>query len=551
VRQGLAISPPIVAHENKRTAGQIAVRLTLLGACLLAAWSTFDGWSWSFPRLTTTGCEEEALFPIWKFARSGTVYADPQSIPFSVSYYNWLFFFVYGGVVKILFALFSLEDSALPIITRLLTLGFAGASIGIVYAILGRLSVLAISGSRLVRLTCSVFLILSPIAGSWLYTARPDMAAITCELIGLWCALRYADTRRIGFLIFTVLACYAAWSFKQNFVHLIGGLFVFLALRHQWRELGLVLLMFIGLAGGTLLVGGHAYRHSLIGAQMNCKVSLAVSLEIFLAAARLAPQLVAVAVALAAALVIRKRWPKSIGGDLLAGTALVALGIGFLGAAKQGADTNYFIPASVFGVLWGLSLFAPGGEKLFTFSGVPSLFRGAILATFCFAVLLGLGAPARQAVKEIARLLGRGETSGNELASGIGREVAQLKQHLDELPGPVFVTDRACNLPWIQRKPPHFVYSFMYAVDRKAGYTFESGGIGGLVEKGYFETIVVLQRGCACETPGLPPSRCVHVSMGHLPLVKDGAVPSVDGGRLTHYRLAFQDGAFTYYRKQP
>jgi hypothetical protein len=163
---------------------------------------------------------------------------------------------------------------------------------------------------------------------------------------------------------------------------------------------------------------------------------------------------------------------------------------------------------------------------------------------------MGLGAPARKAVKEIARLLGRDETNGNELASGIGREVAQLKQHLDELPGPVFVTDRACNLPWIQRKAPHFVYSFMYVADRNAGYTFESGGIGGLIEKGYFETIVVLRRGCACETPGLAPSRCVHVSMGHLPLVQDGAVPSLDGARMTHYRLAFQDGAFTYYRKQ-
>lgn len=540
-----------MANESKRTAGQTAFRLALLGACLLAAWATFDGWSWSLPRLTTTGCEEEALFPIWKFARHGTVYADPQSVPFSVSYYNWLFFFVYGGAVKVLFALFSLDDSVLPVITRLLTLGFAGASIGIIYAILGRLSVLAISGSRLVRLTCSVFLILSALAGSWLYTARPDMAAITCELLGLWCALRYADTRRISLLLAAVLACYAAWSFKQNFVHVLGGLFVFLMLSRQWRELGLVLLSFVVLAGGTLLVGGHAYRHSLIGAQMNCQVSFAVSLEIFLAAARLAPQLVAVAVALAAALVIRKRWPKSTAGDLLAGTALVALGIGFLGAAKQGADTNYFIPASVFGVLWGFNLFTSGSEKSFTPSGVPFFFRWAILATFCLAVVMGLGAPARKAVKEVARLLGRDETNGNELASGIGREVAQLKQHLDELPGPVFVTDRACNLPWVQRKAPHFVYSFMYAVDRKAGYTFESGGIGGLIEKGYFETIVVLQRGCACETPGLAPSRCVHVSMGHLPLVKDGAVPSIDGGRLTHYRLAFQDGAFTYYRKQP
>jgi len=539
-----------VANENKRTAGQIGLHLVLLGACLLAAWSVFNGWSWSLPRLTTTGCEEEALFLIWKFARHGTVYADPQSIPFSVGYFNWLFFFTYGGVVKILFTLFSLDDGVLPVITRLLTLGFAGASIAILYAILGTLKVTGVSGSRLVRLACSVFLILSPLAGSWLYTTRPDIAAITCELLGLRCALRYADTRRLRLLLTSVLACYVAWSFKQNFVHLLGGLCVFLGLRRQWRELGLVLLMFGGLAGGTLMFGGPAYRHSLIGAQMNCKVSFAVSSELFLAAARLAPQLVAVALALAAALVFRKRWPGSAAGDLLAGTAAVALGIGFLGAAKQGAGTNYFIPASVFAILWGLNLFTVSSEKPSAPSVIPAISRWAILAAFCFAVVVGLGAPAREAGREITRLFGRGEISGNEMVSTAGQEVARLKQHLEELPGPVFVTDRACNLPWIQRKAPHFVYSFMYAADRKAGYAFESGGIGGLIEKGYFETIVVLPRGCACETPGLPPSHCVHLTMGHLPLVNDDAVPSLDGARLHHYQLAFRDGAFTYYRKK-
>jgi hypothetical protein len=536
-----------VANESKRTAGQTAVRLALLGACLLAAWSTFDGWTWSLPRLTTTGCEEEALFPIWKFARHGTVYADPQSIPFSVSYYNWLFFFVYGGVVKVLFALFTLDDSFLPIITRLLTLGFAGASIGIIYAIFGMLNVARISTSRLLKFTCSVFLILGPLTGSWLYTARPDMAAITCELLGLWCALRFVDTRRSRFLLFSVLACYAAWSFKQNFVHLIGGLCLFLMLRRQWRELGLVFLVFTVLAGGTLLAGGPGYRHSLIGAQINCKVSFAVALELFQGAVRLAPQLVVVVMALITAVIIRKQWPVSKFGDLLGGTAVVALGIGFLGAAKQGADTNYFIPASVFGMLWGFNLLASHGEKTFTPRSIPSVFRWAVLATFTVAVVVGLGAPAR---KVAGSIFSPGPSSGNEVGTAIGREIAQLKQRLEELPGPVFVTDRACNLPWVQRKAPHFVYSFMYAVDRKAGYTFESGGIGGLIEKGYFETIVVLQRGCACETPGLTPSSCVHVNMGHLPLVKDAEVPSIDGGRMHHYQFAFQDGAFTYYRKK-
>jgi hypothetical protein len=544
------VSELAIVSERKGTLQGAFIRLALIGVCLLAAWSVFDGWIWSLPRLTTTGCEEEALFPIWKFARHGTVYADPQSLPFSVSYYNWLFFVVYGGAVKILFALFSLDDSAMPAISRLVTLGCAAVCIRILYALLGTLKAPTAGASGLGRLACSILLIVNPLTSSWLFTARPDIAALACELGGVWCALQFAETRRIGPLLGAVLAAYAAWSFKQNFVHLLGGLCVWLALRRSWRELGLTLLLFAGLVGGTLLAGGTAYRHSLIGAQMNCKVSFAIAWALFLEAARLAPHLIAIVLALVASVVFRKRWPHVAAGHLFAGMATIALMVGFLGAAKQGASINYFIPASVFGMLWGLSLFAINdrkpGEPL---SGLV-ITRWAVLATFCLAALLGLALPAQKAATEMARLLTHGDVSGNEAASGIGSEVARLKSHLNELPGPIFITDRACNLPWVQSKAPHFVYSFMYAVDRKAGYTFEAGGIGGLIEKGYFETIVALERHCACESPGMPPSQCVHMTMGHLPLVQHSDVPSLDGGRLRRYYLAFRDGAFSYYLKR-
>lgn len=135
-------------------------------------------------------------------------------------------------------------------------------------------------------------------------------------------------------------------------------------------------------------------------------------------------------------------------------------------------------------------------------------------------------------------------------APGVNDQIALLKQHLKELPAPIFVTDRACNLPWIQGKAPHFVYSFTYPLDKKAGVKLERGGIGGLIEQGYFETVVVLERGCACESASQPRFPCPHVSMNHLPVVKDGDVPTLDGGKMHQYRLAFRDGWFTYYLKQ-
>src|SRR6185369_9952296 len=121
-----------------------------------------------------------------------------------------------------------------------------------------------------------------------------------------------------------------------------------------------------------------------------------------------------------ASVVFRKRWPHVAAGHLFAGMATIALMVGFLGAAKQGASINYFIPASVFGMLWGLSLFAINDRKPGEPISALVITRWAVLATFCLAALLGLALPAQKAVTEMARLLTHGDVSGNEAASGIG-----------------------------------------------------------------------------------------------------------------------------------
>ena len=269
---------------------------------------------------------------------------------------------------------------------------------------------------------------------------------------------------------------------------------------------------------------------------------------LFQSATANAPQLVALAAGLIIILLLRTRWRPEPSVELLAAVSLVAFGIGFLGVTKQGADTNYFIPASVLAMIWCLSLHrantpwpieARRGVNFLHWSGV---------AAACVAVTAGLWTQIIKSSEAVTRIVhARGvEAKPAALAS----ELDTLKRHLRELPGPVFVTDRACNLPWIQPKAPHFVYSFMYALDKKAGHPVEGGGIGGLIEKGYFETVVVLDRDCACESPELEAKRCPHVTMNHLPMVRDGQVPSIDGGRMTRYAFAFQDGLFKYYRKQ-
>jgi hypothetical protein len=69
----------------------------------------------------------------------------------------------------------------------------------------------------------------------------------------------------------------------------------------------------------------------------------------------------------------------------------------------------------------------------------------------------------------------------------------RLSEVLDTLESPIIVLgDKYCNLPWIQKRSPHFMYSFTYDVDSAAGMKFERGGIGGLIAESYFRTIVAL-----------------------------------------------------------
>ena len=49
------------------------------------------------PYVLTSGYEEESLFAIWKWINKQAVYGNAFAPPFAQSYFNWLFYFVYGA----------------------------------------------------------------------------------------------------------------------------------------------------------------------------------------------------------------------------------------------------------------------------------------------------------------------------------------------------------------------------------------------------------------------------------------------------------------------
>jgi hypothetical protein len=173
---------------------------------------------------------------------------------------------------------------------------------------------------------------------------------------------------------------------------------------------------------------------------------------------------------------------------------------------KQGSSDYYFLGPSVFGTVWLLGLWTMTDQQ----SGRGWLpVRGLAVGGLCL------------------QLLGAGSVLSG-WAGAIGDSAEQqrhrvLAQKLDALPGPTLVGERFGNLPWIQRKPPHFVYAFTYYWDRAAGKTYGREGLGGLIRRHYFKTVVL-------RNSSAPPAR-----------------PSFDEQSLADYKHLMSEAGYDFY----
>ena len=67
----------------------------------------------------------------------------------------------------------------------------------------------------------------------------------------------------------------------------------------------------------------------------------------------------------------------------------------------------------------------------------------------------------------------------------------QAEKCLKDLPTPIYIANPYLALPWHIPSPEPFVTYYNYPTDRAAGLEMEAGGIGGLIEQGYFKTLVL------------------------------------------------------------
>lgn len=422
----------------------------------------------------TSGCEEEALFSVWKAAHGQEVYNNPWLPPFSASYFGWLFYEVYGWWVQAGLAVSGLDDAWLPTLTRAFTLLGLLACIGIFYQLLqtgiGRTA--ALSPSILLGLAALVFI--NPLFHWWAFTTRADVWALVWELAALLVAIHYAQSGRLRSVVLVGVFAFLAWSFRQTNISVLAGFGLWLLVAGRWKVLLPMAACMAVAFGATMVVLGMNFIDSAFTANaLSGDMLLPIALENAVGALTKDPLLT---VALGAGLVLlffAARWWQDDTCRLVFLAAATSILLAAVLAAKVGASSNYYLPPAALVPLFVL----------------VALSRGAFARSFS-GWFIGVGATG----VGLASALVLAGISGNLRVPGDDRlhEMRALRESLRE---PVFCTDRVANLPWILGNGADsyvFGYAYQRMLEAKPE-NFTSGTIADQIKEGRFGTVILAE----------------------------------------------------------
>jgi hypothetical protein len=407
----------------------------------------------------TSGYEEESIFALWRAVHDQPVYVDSSRLPYASAYFNWLFYGAYAAPVRVAASLGG--DGAIVLGSRLMTAVGALAGAGVLFWLLRRV----LGGQPLVAAALAGFVFFGPLVGWWAYTLRPDVWALALETCALLVVLLHHRTRPLGSALLAGLLFYGAWSFKQTYVFGLGATLLFLLWRRQWQPLILLTLVSAGLWLATFALAGAEYRAAFRGTATtnvyylargfdNLRNMLLKSLPLWV---------------MAAALLFRRRDQNSpLARDAqelgLCGL-LVGMPLAFALGCKLGSASYYFFTTLVM-----LSLIAAG-----------------LLATAATGRLAVIGLCLATGLQGLI-LAGRAGTV--DLSEQTG-DLAGVWTVWQKQPEPRFSAATSLNLPWLSPESPPLVLAFNYPLDRAAGRPFENDGIGGLIARGFFRTLLL------------------------------------------------------------
>lgn len=462
----------------------LAVRLTALIACVLSLSAIFARIAANFHfgdpwHVITSGAEWESLLIVWRGIHDLPAYMDRLAIPYAASIYNWLFYQSYGAWTAMLLKLFALDEAWLPWVARGMTLMIVTAASLLARWHFAQPLKTSAAGPALRGLPEAYALLLGfgPLMGFWDITVRSDPGAMALEMaaaavfIGLW------PSRRLAAVLSAALFCYLSWSFKQNSVYTVGAIGLFLMFRREWG-LAAILGAVMGCAWSvTLALGGALYRLDVLLSDFTLVFSARQGLHnLLMVMVKVLPIVAPLPVALVLLLADSSRRRSFFADDRALFATLAATlstSMATVGNFHTGAAENYFFTASFYLALLLLCLLG----HLSAEGKVPRPAQGILSAGW-----LGLSAALIS------------------LLAGFNGVISLQTQHQHVLNGlrcsegaarPIYADWPYLHLPWMLKDNPNFVLSWQYEAERAIGKPFERGGIGGLLQSGYFATLLI------------------------------------------------------------
>ncbi|MEX0694528.1 MAG: hypothetical protein WD075_08805 [Rhodospirillales bacterium] len=432
-------------------------------------------------QIITSGDEQASLFSVWKAVNDQAVYTDPTRSPYTMSFFNGLFYYSYGLWTSFWLATLSLSDSWLPTVSRFFSL------LGVAAAWLSLTRLLQISGarvcgntdiiSRLMPPACASVLCIGPLMGFWAFTVRPDLWALVFEIIAVLAFVRLYAEKNLTAVLLAVVFLLLGWSFKQASIGVIAGIGLFLLFERQWRLLAIYTVLFIAVWTTIIYLGGELYRHSIFFTQIQLEYSLSHSARVWSNGLSKSLPIVGPLAVVFVVLVKNQTFRTFFLGNWICRFFLINLGtsslIIFLMTIQNGSAENYlFTP-----------LFLASGLLVCGHAASRSQLSG--MSSFNAVLLTTTGVQALLCCLVLAGVIGVLDGTKTH------RQWVDTARCINQLPKPIFTEGTYLSLPWMTESAEPFVLSYTYSRARKSGIPHEKDGIGGRINNGEFATLAI------------------------------------------------------------
>lgn len=467
--------------------------------CIVSLFSAFIGvllmvvriwnaFSFSEPlQLITSGWEEDSLYVMGKYVIGRKVYGDRHAMPYALSVFNWFFYQSYGFFISTFISLFSLSLRWIPTIGRFFTL--VGALIGVFVCYASFLSVSRAkdAGMKTLAFSFALTVFLGPLVGFWAFTVRPDIWGFVCEVTGVFLFWRYYSVNNIKAIIFASLALYCSWAFKQYYVYTVMAISLFLLLRKEFKVLGMFLLLMIIFYSITFLLGDEDYFNSIFCHASRGFSFCSIKENIFKASLKSFPAIVTSIVSFVFIFLTKGMKRECVKEKRLLFTIilfLVTTIISIPGSGVIGAADNYY-----FMELYSLSLVAVTLlNKIYNDKLIDIEKNKNKIKIFVGLLMFGWGIHIAVMIPVFIGHKG--------VLSVYPQHVDFMKKQkcIERFPKPLFVDSMYLSLPWMNPSEPYVFTNWFYGVEREAGVFFHDGGRGGLIKKGYYETLLLTEK---------------------------------------------------------